>query len=219
MTHAITSRFRCLLIALTALLLTVGSLATATPASAHDELVSTDPESGSTVETMPEELVLTFSGILSTEDGATELAVTDADGASLADGDPEVVETTVTQPLAGEATGPITVQWKVVSSDGHPISGEFSFDVAAPDPTPTPTPTASSPAAAPTATETPTATPSASPETPAEASSTVPWIVGGIVALAVIAAVVYLVASRRRTPPSAPGSNSSAPDSDQPSER
>tara|TARA_B100000378_G_scaffold242795_1_gene212223 strand:+ start:406 stop:1059 length:654 start_codon:yes stop_codon:yes gene_type:complete len=216
-THAITLRFRCLLVALTAVLLTIGSLAAAAPAHAHDELVSTDPEADSTVEVLPEELVLTFSGILSTEEGATEIAVTDSAGDSVADGDPEVVETTVTQPLAGDSTGAITVQWKVVSSDGHPISGEFSFDVATP--TPTPTPTASSAEPDPTPTETVAPSPTATPEPSSEVSSAVPWVIGGIVALAVIAAVVYLVASRRRTPPTDPGAHATGPDSAGPSER
>ena len=54
---------------------------------------------------------------------------------------PLVEGTVVTQPLSGAASGLVTVLWKVVSSDGHPISGEFGFTVTAP-PTPTPTATA-----------------------------------------------------------------------------
>ena len=115
----------------------------AAPASAHDELVSTDPAAGAAVDALPAQLTLTFSGELATDPGATELQVTDAAGTSLANGDPVVADTTVTQPLAGAASGAITVLWKVVSSDGHPISGEYTFTVTAPAPSPTPTPTPS----------------------------------------------------------------------------
>ncbi len=154
---------RTLAAAAAALLLVTGGLLAAAPASAHDELVSTDPAADSTVEALPAELTLTFSGELATEAGATEMQVTDAAGTSLADGEPVVEGTTVTQALTGAASGPITVLWKVVSSDGHPISGEYGFTVSAPT-TPTPTPTETP---APTASATPSDTPSAEPtETP-----------------------------------------------------
>nr|BFF11089.1 hypothetical protein GCM10025699_23920 [Microbacterium flavescens] len=91
--------------------------------------------------------------------------MTDASGTSLLDGAPTAQDNVLTQPLAGEASGEITVLWKVVSSDGHPISGEFAFTVApAPTPTdtatPTPTPTESTePTTEPTQEPAPTASP------------------------------------------------------------
>ena len=74
---------------------------------------------------------------------------------------PTAQDNVLTQPLEGTASGVITVLWKVVSSDGHPISGEFSF-TATGAPTPTPTQTAT-PTVTPTPTETvePTPTPDA----------------------------------------------------------
>lgn len=190
---------RALVAAATALLLTAGGLLVASPANAHDELISTDPAADSTVDALPEQLTLVFSGELATDPGATELQVTDAAGASLADGDPVVEGTNVTQTLAGAASGAITVLWKVVSSDGHPISGEFGFSVTAP-PTPTPTPT---PTSSPTPTEAPTAEPTPTPtETPvpaADENSALPWIIGGLLLLAAVGgAVIYLLASRAR---------------------
>lgn len=190
---------RALTAAAATLLLSIGSLAAATPASAHDELRSSDPAAGATLETPPEQLTLTFSGEISTEAGATEIQVTDADGTSLTDGDPVVEGAVVTQPLTDAASGAVTVLWKVVSSDGHPISGELGFTVTAP-PTPTPTPTAT-PTETPTATPTaePTPTPTVSPE-PADStfSDVWPWIVGAVIVAGLGGALIYLLVSRNR---------------------
>ena len=190
---------RALAAAAAALLLTTAGLLVASPASAHDELTSTDPAADTSVETLPEQLTLTFSGELAADPGATELQVTDAEGTSLADGEPLVAGTVVTQPLAGAASGPITVLWKVVSSDGHPISGEFGFTVTAPPtPTPTPTPTASAtPSDTPTAE--PTATPTVAPVPADSGNAALPWVIGGLLLLAAVGgAVIYLLASRAR---------------------
>lgn len=171
----------------------------AAPASAHDELVSADPAAGAAVDALPAQLTLTFSGELATDPGATELQVTDAAGTSLANGDPVVADTTVTQPLAGTASGAITVLWKVVSSDGHPISGEYTFTVTAPAPTPTPTPTPSATVSS-APTESPSATESAAPVTDedADADGSWPWIVGAILLVAIAGAVTYLLVSSAR---------------------
>ena len=190
---------RALIAAATSVLLAAGGLLAASPASAHDELVSSDPAAEAAIDALPEQLTLTFSGELATDPGATELAVTDAAGTSLADGEPSVEGTVVTQALAGAAPGLITVLWKVVSSDGHPISGKLAFTVTAP-PTPSPTPTPT-----PTATATPTADPTQDP-TPAPSETTVPvaetgdaalpWILFALLGVAVLGAVTYLLVSR-----------------------
>ncbi len=184
---------------LAALLIAFGVvLATATPASAHDELLGSDPAADSSVDALPTQLTLTFSAEIADDEGASVVEVTDAAGASLTDGTPTVHDNVLTQPLTGAASGAVTVLWKVVSSDGHPISGEFSFTVAgAPAPEPTqpaePTPTPTETAVAPVQTATPPA------ETaPDESASALPWIIAGVLALALIAAVVYLLVSRSR---------------------
>lgn len=187
--------------ALAALALSLAGLVVATPAWAHDELTGSDPAAGSTLQASPEQLVLTFSAVISTEAGATEVAMTDAAGTALA-GDPVVQDNTVTVPLVAEASGAVTVLWKVVSSDGHPISGEFGFTVDAPAPTAEPSETPTSEATSEPTAE-PTAEPSASPTlAPTDDDSTFadvwPWIVGGIVLAGVSGAVIYLAVSRAR---------------------
>ncbi|WP_194395672.1 copper resistance CopC family protein [Microbacterium atlanticum] len=190
-------------ILLAALLAALGLvLGAASPAQAHDELVGSDPAADTSLDALPAQLTLTFSAEIADDEGASVVEVTDAAGTALTDDPPVVRDNVLTQPLAGEASGAVTVLWKVVSSDGHPISGEFSFTVAgAPAPTPTetttPTPTET---AAPVETETPTATPTAI--APDEADSTFgdvwPWVLFGLLAAGVAGAVLYLVLSRAR---------------------
>lgn len=188
-----------------ALLLTAGGLLVASPASAHDELVSSDPDADASLDALPAQLTMNFSGEVATDPGATEVQVTDAGGASLATGDPVVEGTAVTQALSGEVSGAVTVLWKVVSSDGHPISGEYSFTVSsATTPAPTPAPTASATVDPPVETVAPTE-PAEEIQTPVPASAGEdsagqiwPWVVGGIVVIAILGGVVYLLASRAR---------------------
>ncbi|WEK60189.1 MAG: copper resistance protein CopC [Candidatus Microbacterium colombiense] len=182
-------------------------------ASAHDALVSSSPESGGTVDTLPAELTLTFSAKLISGEGATEVVVTDPDGNSVIDGPAVVDGAIVTQPLtSGGGAGEYHVIWKVVSSDGHPTSDEYFFTVATGTEA-TPTPTASAPStAAPSQNE--TATPEAtSTPAPTATSSASAWLwalsIGGI---AVIAALMVWYSVRARK-------NGTTTDSDPSSER
>lgn len=180
----------------------------ASPAHAHDALIGTDPAADSTVEALPAQLTLTFSAAIAGDAGASVVEVTDAAGTSLVDGAPSAVDNVLTQPLTGDASGLVTVLWKVVSSDGHPTSGEFSFTVAgAPAPTPTPTrTTAPDPTGTaepePTATsdETPTETATPAPAEPADSTfaDVWPWAIGGLLLAGAAGAVLYLAVSRTR---------------------
>ncbi|MGX5769787.1 copper resistance CopC family protein [Microbacterium trichothecenolyticum] len=119
-------------------------LSSAGPAAAHDSLISTSPEAGSTVSVVPQEISLTFSGEVLTLDSAVVIEVIAPDGqTNVADGAPVVSGTTVTQAvLAEQGAGNYTVRWRVTSSDGHPISDEYHYTVDAvvvPDATPSPT--------------------------------------------------------------------------------
>jgi methionine-rich copper-binding protein CopC len=189
-------------------------LAAASPAAAHDALVGTDPATGSTVAELPPQVTLTFSEEVADDEGATVIEVKDAAGTSLADGAPVVQDNTVTQALAGDASGVVTVTWKIVSSDGHPTSNTFSFTVeGAAAPTPTQT------AVAPVETEQASPTPTLVDEDPNMTVDPVAtllvnpltWLTLAIVVAAVVALIV--AARRRKGGPgrgSAPGSDSPA---------
>ncbi|WP_254359259.1 copper resistance CopC family protein [Microbacterium hominis] len=204
-------------------LATAGVLTTASPARAHDELIGSSPAADATVDGLPGALVLTFSDEIADDDGASEVQVTAPDGTALTAGRPTASDNTLTQPLSGDADGTVTVLWKVVSSDGHPISGEFAFTVA-PATTPTAEPTAT---AEPTPTETaepvpgetaePTATPA--PEDTAATAPAWPWILLGVLGVAVVGAVVYLLVTRGRPGNSGGAGTGSQPDSDTPADR
>lgn len=168
---------RALIAAFVALLL----MGVAAPASAHDELLGATPGIDSQVDALPAELVLTFSGVLLNEPGATEVVVTDADGASLLGGDPVLDGTTLTQPLEGTASGAVTVIWRVVSSDGHPISDQFSFTVG------------DGAAPAPNAGETPLPGPAME-----DTGMGTLWIASGIAAVALIGALAVVLITRAR---------------------
>lgn len=172
---------RALAIAAAAAVALIAPLAAAAPAAAHSSLVSTTPESGSgdatVVETLPEEVSLTFSDDLTPPqqagDGSTAIAVYDEtceDAALLiadpgradtrdcrdyAVGDPTVDGPTVTQAIdvADAPSGTYTVVWRVLYGDGHPDSQMFTFvaEQAATDApqTPQPLPTDTAAPAAP----------------------------------------------------------------------
>lgn len=193
-------------IALAAALLTAFLvLAAPLSASAHDALISSSPEADATVETLPAELTLTFSAKLIDGEGATEVVVTDAAGRSVTDGPATTDGAIVTQPLVDEAdAGVYHVVWKVVSSDGHPTSKEFSFTVAqstlsteTQEPSTDPTTGPSQESTAPSQEE------SSAPATAEGSDAGDPTAVGAwiwvipIAGILVVAAIVVLVLSRR----------------------
>lgn len=159
----------------------VGAFA-AGPAFAHDELVSSDPSADAQIEVLPDAVTLTFSGVLIDEPGINRVSVTDAAGTELTEGDPVLDGTLVTQALGETSAGEITVVWRVVSSDGHPVSGEYSF-------------VAGDAADAPTPSESADADESAA----GEDTSWLLWVVGGVVVVGAGVAVAAFAASRRRT--------------------
>lgn len=166
--------------ALVGLLTGLAIVAVASPAFAHDELIGTDPAEGAVVETLPGSLTLTFSGVLLTGDGATEIAVTDSTGTDLTSAPPVVDGVRVTQQLSGAPEGTVQVAWRVVSSDGHPISGQYSFSVG----------------------ESGSQTPPSTEPSPAPGDSGADlaplWIAVGVVVVA--GAVIGLLLARRRPP-------------------
>jgi len=108
-------------------------LATAHPASAHAALISSDPADGSSVETLPGEVTLEFNEAIA---DPAYVVVTAPDGVRVNVGDATVAGPQVTQALDAQGlalpAGTYTLAYRVVSADGHPISGEQTFEVATP---------------------------------------------------------------------------------------
>ncbi len=102
-----------------------GRLAMASTASAHNVLRSTSPADASTVDRVPAEVVLTFDEPALAM--GTAMIVTGPAG-QVQTGPARLVDNTVAQSIGPDApAGTYTVQWRVTSADGHPISGTFGF--------------------------------------------------------------------------------------------
>ncbi|MDO9456452.1 copper resistance protein CopC [Nocardioides sp.] len=108
-------------------------LGLAPPASAHASVVSTDPAAGAVLADAPERVRFTFS----------EPVATVPDGVKVYDAAGELVASSATADgvelaiaLEGEVgDGTLIVTYRIVSKDGHPVSGSLIFSVGAPSPT------------------------------------------------------------------------------------
>lgn len=188
-------------------LTTFAFLASPQPAAAHDALVSSDPAADSTIEVVPAAMTLTFSAAPMDEVDATAVQVLDATGASVTAGAPSLDGAVLTQPLlTTAAAGEYRVIWRVLSGDGHPISGEFAFTamatsmIEAPPVTAEPTTAPADDAAPAPTTEATADAPTPDAESAAETSFSPAWIVAAIVAVILLGvlAAMFVLHRRRR---------------------
>ena len=130
MTHRRRRAARVLLGTLLAALLAVPvlNLWPALPASAHASAVASWPAVGQTVNAAPDQVIIEFSTDV-VPDGVL-VAVVDAAGNPLADGDPVVQGQYVVQPLVeSDAAGAWNASIHVLGSDLHPIIARVDFVV------------------------------------------------------------------------------------------
>lgn len=160
----------------------LSTVLTASTAAAHNALVSTTPASGATVATMPTEVVLHFdqpSGALGTR------VVVLGPAGDVAAGGPRLLDDDVRQPTGpGSPAGTYTVNWRVVSADGHPVQGTFRFTTTRRSPGTPPAAAAVAPTAATAATNSPPGR----------------WVITALALTVAAAAAVTVAAVRRRTP-------------------
>ena len=147
----------------------------AAPAGAHDVLEGAEPSAGETLTEAPDELVLTYSDAV--QQVGNRISVTDSAGEVVAEGEPTADGSVVTFDLPEDLTdGSYTTTWRVVSSDGHPISGTTDFTVAAGSDDAGSSPAQSSepaePSRAPSGSSEPAGSPSSEPSTaPSDSAS------------------------------------------------
>lgn len=111
--------------AVVALALALASIAT--PAWAHASLVSSTPAAGERFDERPAAVGLEFSEAMSTP---AYVVVTAPDGQRADEGEVRVEDRDVVVDLAdGDGEGTYSVAFRVVSVDGHPVTGRFSFVV------------------------------------------------------------------------------------------
>ncbi len=185
-------------------------------AFAHDQLLSSDPSNGATVQSAPRTMVLMFSADL--KPIGTTVVLQDSAGKKY-DAAPTVSGRNLTVGVGTELpAGEYTLEWRVVSSDGHPIEGTTAnlqavkFTVAASASSSATSSAAASSAAPSSAVASSAAASTAAPSAAASATSgnpvqqaaqdsgMSPYVIGVFVAIAVIAGVVtVLVKNRKRS--------------------
>ncbi|WP_329245474.1 copper resistance protein CopC [Streptomyces pseudovenezuelae] len=171
----------------------LAALAVAAPqAAAHTDLDTSSPGGNAELAGLPPRITLTFSDAMTQK--YAKVAVTSPDGESAASAEPEVSGKQVTLALdPASPPGRYTVGYRVVSADGHPVSGSYTFTVAGTNSSsPSPRAQQSTGAGAPRAAQ--EAAPDQSDGEPSGA--TVP-VLAGAGALAVAAAGAYAVRRRR----------------------
>lgn len=108
------------------------SALTVSPAAAHTEVDATVPGDGARVTAPLQQVQVTFTGPVAAS--GARLVLRAPDGSAVPAGGLEVAERALRLPLPeglptpGEYRG----TWRVVSRDGHPLSGTFSFVYAPP---------------------------------------------------------------------------------------
>jgi methionine-rich copper-binding protein CopC len=138
-----------------------------TPASAHSVLLSSTPAANAAIAAAPAQAVLQFNEPL--EPGFTELVVLGPDGGSHWEGGPpSIVDGKVSAPLRtlGPAGG-YTIRYRVISADGHPVSGTVLFTLTV--------------AGAGTAAPAPAAAAQAAMVAPDSSMPLWPWIIGAAI--------------------------------------
>lgn len=116
-------------------------------AQAHAELVSSNPAAGAHLDALPTKVQVTFDGNLLTIGGAKTnvLMVRDPQGHQIDGMNSQVSGATLSVDVSPVVTiGQFEVSWRVVSGDGHPEEGSYTFSVGQKVVSETPSPSMSS---------------------------------------------------------------------------
>lgn len=101
-------------------------------AFAHGEMVQATPAVDSNVLTAPQDVSIEFDGKLQTIGNAVVNLITVTDNQGQVISSPtSVVEANKisTRLLLTDITGLVSVHYRIVSEDGHPVEGDYSFTV------------------------------------------------------------------------------------------
>lgn len=188
-------------------------------AAAHDTLSDSTPTDQQRLESAPSEIVLEFDA--EPMDIGTAVIVVDSGGEDLTAGPARIEGNTVVADLNPDELGEdgYEVRWRVVSSDGHPISGVVGFTVGDAEPFQMPAgdrtdePVDPADTADPADTEGPAVGDPADGTPPSPGYSPVRLILIGVIG-AVLATGAFLLFTRLRNPPSVSSTDSADPDRD-----
>jgi len=170
-------------------------LVPATPALAHNQLVSAAPDRDATLRKAPTAVTLAFLQRLDPE--STTVVVSDAGKRPVPASEPAVKAKTAAVKLDGPLdNGRYTVAYRVVSVDGHAVQGSYTFTVADPTPPSAAAPAPTLPSAAPSAEPVPSAVALSAPTDSGVSAGRLAGIGAAVVVLAAL--VILLSLSRRR---------------------
>lgn len=109
----------------------LGLFALAAPASAHNSLTGSNPADKAVLDAGPSEVVLTFDQPVQAGEGLNSIAVTGPDDQQWQGGSATVDSNVVTVPVRELGpSGTYTIGYRIVSADGHPVSGELTFTLS-----------------------------------------------------------------------------------------
>ncbi|MEH0971789.1 copper resistance protein CopC [Micromonospora sp. CPCC 205546] len=193
----------------------VSLLLPAAPAAAHNSLTGSDPRNGARLAEAPARIELRF--LAKVDPGTTKITVTGPDNVAALGGAPTFSGSRVSVPFEPGRAGLYVVDYRVASSDGHPVSGEVRFTLTTGTPAEAPSgagtagpsapasavppsagtgPTSAAPAPAGTDTGSPGSAVPAAQTSDGAAGRGWLWALGGVVLLAALAAGLLL---RRRS--------------------
>ena len=119
-------------------------LGSAGNASAHDVLIGSDPADGAELATPPAQVTFTFDQPV--QNFNPEVVITGPDGQHRPSNTVTVTGNVVTGTFTDTAKGAYIAAYRIISADGHPVTGEVHFTLttgttaaAAPGPTSRPT--------------------------------------------------------------------------------
>lgn len=184
----------------------LSALLVASPAQAHNFLVSSTPAAGETLTTLPELFEITTNDELLYADGsrAFALQVIGPDGRFHGDGCLTVDGPTMSTPAALGESGEYTIDWQVVSADGHTVSDTIEFRWAPEAGQTVSAGVETAPACEPAASDAAVPAASAAASTAASRATTAPgdsdalWIAGAVVAVLAAAGITLAVTRRRQ---------------------
>lgn len=109
--------------------LVLAGFSSVVPASAHTTVDSTTPATGTSVDAGPQTVTVNFTEPILTENVKSEIQITDENGNSVETSCIDVQKLSVSLGAFFATAGKYTATWRVVASDGDPVTGNFSFEV------------------------------------------------------------------------------------------
>ena len=180
------------------LLISLSVCGGAVSASAHTDVVETTPVDGAVLESAPQSLTLSFNSTLL--DGMVEVAASNSDGELVFGVVAESVGTEVIVQWPADLPGDTyKVSYRIVSQDGHPVTGSLRFSYPNPETViaePKIT-TMDDPTAEPETVEPETAAPRVAKESPSGPESDLMWVLGFLAIALVVTG--YFIWRKRST--------------------